>query len=256
MPTLDRPTTPCAYCERESKPTREHLWPNGFIERVPSYNLRFSRRANKVFAGDLTIKDVCATCNNEVLGGLDAYACEMFDRYFRDFAVAGTEVLFEYDFDGLLRWLLKMSFNTARTLRPDTPLAMLRPYILGGAPFPSELLSLTLDIAPPVTPSGGQRELRPSWVRCGEAKLRNSVDWCIIRVVTIKSFNFFVLFTPDPEVAAPQEELLRVRHAIPGQPVWPDSRPVRIPVGQPSVARLHLHHYFAEGHLYDAARRR
>jgi hypothetical protein len=77
-----------------------------------------------------------------------------------------------------------------------------------------------------------------------------------MRNVTINSFNFFIVFTPDPRVVAPQEQLLRVRRAIPGHPVWPDSRPVRIPIGQPSVARLHLHHYFADGHLYDAARRR
>jgi hypothetical protein len=45
---------------------------------------------------------------------LDAYICELFDRYFIYIYQRHATVRFEYDYHRLKRWLLKMSFNSAR----------------------------------------------------------------------------------------------------------------------------------------------
>jgi hypothetical protein len=48
------------------------------------------------------------------LSQLDAYICELFDRYFIYIYQRHATVRFEYDYHRLKRWLLKMSFNSAR----------------------------------------------------------------------------------------------------------------------------------------------
>lgn len=104
----------CAYCGTTNPLTKEHIWPKGIINRVPSYIGRYTERANKVQAGELVIKDVCQFCNNGSLSKLDDYLCNLFDSSFKDFVREYETVNFAYDYDLLARVLLKLSFNTAR----------------------------------------------------------------------------------------------------------------------------------------------
>ena len=99
----------CAYCGKRAKHTREHIWPSGIIDRVPTYQLRYSEPADRVVPSDLVIADVCAECNNGPLAELDAYGCELHDRYFHRCSSHGDTVLFHYDYALLGRWLLKSS---------------------------------------------------------------------------------------------------------------------------------------------------
>ncbi len=71
-------------------------------------------QGDKAISGELLIGDVCARCNNERLSTLDAYICEMHDRYFKTLVHAGDRIDFRFDFDRLLRWLLKTGYNVAR----------------------------------------------------------------------------------------------------------------------------------------------
>jgi hypothetical protein len=48
------------------------------------------------------------------LSQLDGYICALFDRYFIYLCQRHATVRFEYDYHRLKRWLLKMSFNSAR----------------------------------------------------------------------------------------------------------------------------------------------
>ncbi|WP_147445776.1 hypothetical protein [Corallococcus aberystwythensis] len=224
---------------------------------MPSYNTRYSKSADKVFGAELVIRDVCVKCNNGVLSKLDSYICDLFDRYFHRHPQPNTTVRFEYSFDLLLRWLLKISYNSARTTDPNTPLRIFREYILGTAPYPSESVSLALDIVPPVEfitrGDGIKRTLTPDWMRCGEAQLVPSASsWCIIRFVTLNAFHFLVLVTPVNTVKVDESEIRRVLSSIPGHPVYPNRTHIDAPVGKPSISRMHMHHFEAKKDLYDA----
>ncbi len=72
------------------------------------------RGLNKELKSEPTIKDVCDTCNNVTLGRLDDYVCNLFDTQFIDIPQRGNSVTFRYEYHSLKRWLLKISFNSAR----------------------------------------------------------------------------------------------------------------------------------------------
>jgi hypothetical protein len=63
----------CAYCERDGLLTREHLFPQFLARRSPEYGtyIDHSRPSTPLQAVPV-IRDVCAKCNNERLGKLDA----------------------------------------------------------------------------------------------------------------------------------------------------------------------------------------
>ena len=81
--------------------------------------MHFSQQAKKVFGADLIVKDVCARCNNGALSALDTYACKLYDSYFSKTVERNEHVDFRYDHDQLLRWLLKVSYNSSRTTHVD-----------------------------------------------------------------------------------------------------------------------------------------
>jgi len=93
---------------------------------------------DKAIGGALEIGDVCARCNNEKLSVLDTYICELHDQYFKTIVHAGDRVDFRFDFDRLLRWLLKTGYNTARArgwhVKRESKLPQ---YILGEGQRPS-----------------------------------------------------------------------------------------------------------------------
>src|SRR5438034_7016401 len=105
----------CAYCgSTDKKMTKEHIWPQSIAERLPTYTARFISPANKVLEADLVIKDVCEPCNNGPLSKLDEYGAQLFDAYFNRFYEHGQAVEFRTDWTLLKRWLLKISYNSAR----------------------------------------------------------------------------------------------------------------------------------------------
>lgn len=107
----------CAYCEEDRKATREHIIPD-FIysfQKSQGGNIGWNDRAQKLVPSEGKIKDVCAICNNVHLGSLDGLVKNMFqdsgimtNNYLRD------HVDFKYNYNILKRWLLKVSYNSAR----------------------------------------------------------------------------------------------------------------------------------------------
>src|SRR5207253_587465 len=86
-----------------------------------SYDMRYSEAANRVLdQTDLVIKDVFIECNNGPLSQLDAYACNLFDKYFNTFHKADELVDFSFEYGLLRRWLLKVSYNCARASKQDS----------------------------------------------------------------------------------------------------------------------------------------
>jgi len=71
----------CAYCGSSGPLTKEHQWSKGIISRA-GVNHSYFGKHEKYIDAELTIRDVCASCNNGPLSSLDAYACTLFDDHF------------------------------------------------------------------------------------------------------------------------------------------------------------------------------
>jgi len=199
--------TVCAYCRSTTnKLTREHIWPSCIIKRVPNYKARYSERANKVFSGDLTIADVCDECNNGPLSQLDAYICKLYDRWFVQFPERGQWLDFDYDWSMLGRWLLKISFNSARASgSDDAVLEKFADVILGTDPRPPDL-AIWLDLAEP-TYFETQREsgiietkrVPPSMTRVCRIQIpETEIPNYTVRLVAINAFYFYLAIPNEP----------------------------------------------------------
>jgi len=109
----------CAYCKSESKMTREHVIPSflyQFQYELSKLVVGWNEVAEKMLPGEFKVKDVCQKCNNEKLGELDNKGKSlllssgvMTSNYLK------RSIKLQYDFDDLVRWLLKISFNSSRT---------------------------------------------------------------------------------------------------------------------------------------------
>ncbi|MBC3884203.1 hypothetical protein [Undibacterium griseum] len=109
----------CAYCKQEGSITREHIIPAfiyAFQKNIESSVIGWSEIAGKMVRSEFKVKDVCKKCNNGPLSDLDAFGkrfltCSgvMVPNYTK------LSVNLSFDFDLLARWLLKISFNSART---------------------------------------------------------------------------------------------------------------------------------------------
>ena len=205
----------CAYCKNAGLLTKEHIWPQWLNKLEPSYAMRFSAKAQKVFAGDLIVSDVCATCNNGPLSALDAYAHGLHAPFLSRILAEGEEISFEYDFNLLTRWLLKVSFNSARATGRDEqffqPLVL---YMLGESSKP-EFVSVMLDIVAPSVING--RTLEPRAVRCAGIFVGRSRPWVCVRLVAINSYYFYIVITAENTVKVPQAELLEFRAGVKGR---------------------------------------
>jgi hypothetical protein len=157
----------CAYCKLEGPVTREHVIPAfiyDFQKSLESSITGWNEVAQKMVGGELKVKDVCAVCNNGRLANLDAYGKAFLQR--SEILTANytrLSVTLPYDFDLLVPWLLKISFNSSRTdgahrylFEPHVP------YIMGngGRPERSKIAVLAY-LASPVILSAAQRIQAP-----------------------------------------------------------------------------------------------
>lgn len=109
----------CAYCKKEGKLTREHVIPSFLYELQKSSGRPFvgwNEVVEKMVGGEAKVKDVCANCNNVILSELDAYGKQMLDKAgLMVHNYLGRSLILNYDYTQLLRWSLKLAFNSSRT---------------------------------------------------------------------------------------------------------------------------------------------
>lgn len=204
----------CAYCGDSGRITKEHLWPASLHRRLQAANgnpgnLFWLRRTNAEFAGEPTVKDVCDRCNNGALSRLDAYICEMFDRYFARILERGETVNFGYDHHRLKRWLLKMCYNSARihAARDLFVFSPLLPYIRGLDDALGRSVQLYVQLTYPslIPPERrGEPELQdaplrwePADHRVGHFLFEAGSDRKLMRAVHLRSYSFLLAFA-DP----------------------------------------------------------
>lgn len=106
----------CAYCEAEGKMSREHVIPKGFIEHMNTGKKYawLDKAPTRLINAELTVKDVCAVCNNGELSLLDSYGLKLILKYNEQIFLQTKKIYFKYDYDMLARWLLKVCYNSAR----------------------------------------------------------------------------------------------------------------------------------------------
>lgn len=175
-------------------------------------------RFEKILESEPTLKDVCADCNNGILSLLDAYACSLFERQFSKILERYETVNFDIDYHLLKRWLLKMSYNSARingaldTFVFDPVL----PYIMGlnNALGKTVQLYLQLTYPGPIPESFRKGEpdipkiFSPTLNRVGHATImRPDGDRRTLRAVHLYSYSFFLAFFHPQEGARSKQDL-------------------------------------------------
>jgi len=204
----------CAYCGRQGPFTREHLFPKWLYKRTTHYEQQFLlAKPDRFIDSQLTIRDVCGKCNHGALSHLDAYGHKLYDKYFDHFINRNEVVNFIYDFDLLTRWLLKLSYNSARVHRSDeNELSKYINYIITGCNKPTHLAVVLRLIVPYrlrpedqkyVPPSlQGLKELPPAFVRIARAEPSpNASRFSVCRMIGINSYYFYVLLPKGVDIS-------------------------------------------------------
>ncbi len=228
----------CAYCGSSGPLTREHLWPAGIIARS-TVNLSYIGKLEKYVDAELTIKDVCAACNNGPLSSLDAYACSLYEAQFLRQALKRESRNFIYEYSTLLRWLLKMSYNTARANNSDgAVLSKFAPYVLGGGPSPVNVQVRLELIHPSKNPhwspgTDTMQEIPAATIRCAKIEMpADPLPGTTARLVAINSYYFWVTITP------PGADIRRLHAGLPGKLLPPDKSRISL---HPTRGMLELH---------------
>jgi hypothetical protein len=224
----------CSLCGGTGRITREHIWPKGFLGRA-DFGVRHSSRARRTFAGELTVRDVCETCNNGPLSTLDAYACTLFDRYFGRKTDRGDVVAFDYDYQLLTRWLLKTAFNTARAAGNEDAslLAGYAPAILAKTPCSPAYVSFRLALVSPSTmmnsATRATKVIYPQAARSGPVVIPGAQGQRLVslRLLMINSFFFTMAVHRDPRTDRKLIEPLLRR--LPGEPLLPSGSMLLVP---------------------------
>ncbi|EOZ4596638.1 hypothetical protein [Morganella morganii] len=195
----------CVFCGVGTELTKEHIYPSGIIKSLKTSQidlLTINDRKDTPFKGDPVIKDVCGSCNNGPLSKLDSYFVDAFNDYMSVPLEPGDDITFEYNYNLLLRELLKISYNSARAANGNydavTVLKRFSSYIISGYKKPSGIM-LSLQI---VT-SANQLDtltnrvvgsLKPYLLRNGTINgLGLNTNNYLVRMVAFNSFWFYLL---------------------------------------------------------------
>jgi len=159
----------CAYCDSTQNLTREHVIPKFVCEQerlkgnTPQIWNAYTEQGDKAVAGEVTIADVCADCNNGPLSSLDSYGAQLWNKFFDRVPRPGEKVIFTYEFDLLLRWLLKLTYNAGRSRHwREGLLSVLhayREYIIGKCGRPNRVRIYLQLITPEKLSSKDQQQL-------------------------------------------------------------------------------------------------
>ena len=195
----------CAYCELSCSPTKEHIFPNSIIRKYESSLKTYNKKTSSFYIGDPVIKDVCSQCNNTKLSKLDAYLSSLYDQFLSLPLSSGQSTEIEYDYNLLLRSLLKISYNSSRCFENPKIVkahSRYRNYILDGGFCSNIMLRLqVVTSARMIINSELSDDLfDPILLRCADIPYDGKLsDKFIIRLVAINSFWFYIIISVEPE---------------------------------------------------------
>ncbi len=189
----------CAYCDRQAPMTREHIWPDNIIESYGTELHTYNGNRQKFHKGDPVIKDVCSDCNSEKLSILDAWIGGVFNAQLKSIIQPGESVTFKYNYDLLLRSLLKISFNAARANGNSKVIEehqYLREYILEGRSRPRVEVRLQIVTAARVIKSDSNEldQFTPTMLRSGLVPFGGKhSDKFLVRLIAFNSYYFYLV---------------------------------------------------------------
>ena len=192
----------CAYCNSTGKMTREHIFPSSVISRYKESLVSINDKSESYFYSDHVIKDVCPTCNSGFLSELDDKFISLFDKYMSNPIYPGKQASLEFDYHSLLRFLLKVSYNSSRGSingnQASNALKRYIPYIQGNEPSAHDVM-LRLQIftsAKKINANTNEVEgiIEASMLR--SAKVPYDGPQCknfIVRLIAFNSFCFYLI---------------------------------------------------------------
>jgi hypothetical protein len=180
-------------------------------------------RLRREVQNEPTIRDVCAACNNGELSRLDSYICKLFDETFVRIIPRDETILFSFDYHLLKRWLLKMSFNSARihNSMDKEALELLLPYILGNQNKLGRSVQVFVQLTFPEktdestladSMEGLEDSLfEPTMNRVGHMFFEvDGVGKKLLRTVHLRSFSFYIAYWPQEQGRSEQDEFERI----------------------------------------------
>lgn len=227
----------CAYCLLESGLTKEHIWPRTLIQKYDSL-ITYNPRKHNFYIGEPVVKDVCATCNNTHLSKLDNYLSYLYDASFAKILAPGEDVIFSYQYDLLLRSLLKISYNSSRAFREKSDISVLSDfseYILHGGNSQKVIIHLQIVTASKMMNADTGEflgDLSPINLRCGWVPYDGALcKHFLVRFVAINSFWFYLILSRK------NEEDSRWNAFIDGFRMWKTPRGILV---NPMSDHLHV----------------
>lgn len=190
----------CAYCGEGGVLTKEHIFPDCFQRTFEPITPTKTPAGEKAILSALEIQDVCARCNNERLSPLDTYFCDLNELYFSKIVRPGDRIRFQFDWVLLLRTLLKIAYNVARSRKePIVTWQGVTEYILKGGQCPGEFhIFLQLMIPTPATKanrplSPGTTEVPPWPMSVYQIDVSRFPGLSSGFWISVWSYRFFVL---------------------------------------------------------------
>lgn len=195
----------CAYCQLSCSPTKEHIWPSSIIQKYESRLKTYNKKINSFHLGDPVIKDVCSQCNSVNLSKLDAYLSNLYDQHLSVALSPGQSTEIEYDHNLLLRSLLKISYNSSRSVGDSKIVkahSRYRNYILDGGFCSNIMLRLQVVTSAKMIIDGELSDelFNVLGLRCVDVAYDGGLnEQFIIRLIAINSFWFYIIISVEPE---------------------------------------------------------
>ncbi|MGL4866975.1 MAG: hypothetical protein ACRC4T_28095 [Cetobacterium sp.] len=205
----------CSYCGDKTKLTKEHIIPKGFIKKMDTKNrITFSDKSDeRVTKGELLIKDVCQKCNNGELSILDSYALTLISELNKNISSNETEILFKYDYNLLVRWLLKIFYNSARANNSNFDITLYKKnldYILGLGEPKTNISAFALYMNNPIS-INNNKEFEIDSFRIARFKLVETHTFnCASKCLLVNSFAFLIVLCDHEH----SDELSKIKETI------------------------------------------
>lgn len=232
----------CAFCGTSENLTREHIFPSGVILQYEGSLISVTDKSDSYFRSDLVVKDVCACCNNGALSQLDSEFTSLFKAYMATPIAPGDEAKINFNYNSLLRFLIKVSYNSARASSDGKEaidaLRRYVPFILGKeSSAPNVMLRLQIFTSAKkfnIETRKVEGIVEASILR--SAKIPYDGPQCrsfIVRMVAFNSFWFYLIVPIDTASQLKRERFIKgfLNWAIqPGIPLSPTISSLVIPV--------------------------
>lgn len=231
----------CSYCDEVGALTKEHIWPSNIIKKYETKLASYNKKIDKLIYSDLVIKDVCAKCNNELLSKIDTYLSELYDTYLYQSLNPGDSTKIEFNYEMLLRALLKISYNSSRALGNEAVKRAhdkFRDYILNGGYITGIQLRLLVVTSAKVIVDGEllDQNFPVTQLRCADIAYSGILNHrFIIRLLAINSFWFYLIISKKPEKKDKWKKIVEGFSSCgiqPGIHIKPTMKELDIPVNQ------------------------